>query len=140
MYTIISVIITVLVIAFIACDFIKACKRSSIETEDNYKRWSEDELFVAAYIACFVEDDVRLNDAFQKLLAKTLRRTERAVNEKIRRLSTVGAQKSDASELDMDTIYNIAQMNEVEAFEKFEGALALAGASTRQQRAIAKYL
>lgn len=139
MYTFIS-IVSLIVIGYVVKDLYGIYKDSINTLENDYKRWSADELFVAAYVACFVEDDVRLDDDFQKLLATSLKRSERAVNEKIRRLSTVGSQKSDASEMDVDTIYAMAQMPEEDAIETLDVCLLLSGASKRQQQAILSYL
>lgn len=140
MLALITVFVTGVVLVSLAYELVNIYKDSKHSLENDYKRWSEDELFVAAYIAVFVEDDIRLNDTFQTLLAKLLQRSERAVNEKIRRLSTIGAPKSDASTKDYDVVLTIAQMDEVLAADQFEAALLFVGGSGRQIRAITKYL
>lgn len=139
MITFITVAVTVVVVGFITRKLIEMYVGNTA-LDNDYKRWSEDELFVAAYIAVYVEDEVRLNNAFETLLAKALQRSERAVNEKIRRLSTIGAPKSDASAKDYDVVLAIAEMDEVLAANQFEAALLLIGVSGRKTRAITKYL
>ena len=97
----ITILVAIAIVGIIIFDLRRSYKRSFGSKLDNdYKRWSEDELFITAYIAVFVEDKVRLNDAFLSILAQSLKRSERAVNEKIRRLSTIGSIKSDASAKD----------------------------------------
>ena len=102
----ITILIAIAIAGVMIYDLRKSYKNAFGGKLDNdYKRWSEEELFITAYIAVFIEDEVRLNDSFQILLANTLQRSERAVNEKIRRLSTVGSPKSDASTKDEGVVY-----------------------------------
>ena len=137
----ITILIAITLVVIMIVDLARSYKNAFGGNLDNdYKRWSEDELFITAYIAVFVEDEVRLDDSFQLLLANTLKRSERAVNEKIRRLSTIGSPKSDASAKDESIVYQIAQMEEFVAEETFLVCLDLVGATRRQQRAIYKNL
>lgn len=137
----ITILVAIAVVVIMIVDLTRSYKNAFGGKLDNdYKRWSEDELFITAYIAVFVEDEVRLDDSFQLLLANTLKRSERAVNEKIRRLSTIGSPKSDASAKDESIVYQIAQMEEFVAEETFLVCLDLVGATRRQQRAIYKNL
>ena len=137
----ITILVAIAVVVIMIVDLARSYKNAFGGKLDNdYKRWSEDELFITAYIAVFVEDEVRLDDSFQLLLANTLKRSERAVNEKIRRLSTIGSPKSDASAKDESIVYQIAQMEEFVAEETFLVCLDLVGATRRQQRAIYKNL
>ena len=141
MYTFITVVVTVLVLIFVVKDVYSAIQDKKNTLENDYKRWSDNELYVAGYVAVFVEDEVRLNDVFQTQLATVLSRSERAVNEKIRRLSTVGSAKSDASVADEDIVLNIAQLPDSEdPKEIFEISLELIGASTRQQQSLLQWL
>lgn len=141
MYTFITVLVTLLITALIVKDVYSAIQDKKNTLENDYKRWNDDELFIAGYVAVFVEDEVRLNDVFQTQLATVLSRSERAVNEKIRRLSTVGSAKSDASAADEDTVLNIAQLPDSEnPLEIFRACVHLSGASKRQQKALLQWL
>ena len=93
------------------------------------KRWSLVELEVAAYVGIFEDDDVRLNTIYRVALGAVLKRSDRAVSEKIRRLSTVGSLKSDASEVDQDTAYYIASMSADDAKALFLGNIEELGGS-----------
>tara|TARA_R100000544_G_scaffold32932_1_gene19348 strand:+ start:476 stop:916 length:441 start_codon:yes stop_codon:yes gene_type:complete len=96
----------------------------SIEQEKDYfkndlsrdsKRWGTTELELAAYIGIFETDDVRLDSTLRALMCALLKRSDRAVNEKIRRLSQVGSPTSDASEKDQDVSYYIAALSSEDA-------------------------
>lgn len=131
-----SFIITLVLLSIVIVLNVKSGFNLANPYTDNNKRWTENELFIAAYVAIFVEDKVRLNNEFQQMLALVLRRTGRATSEKIRRMNTVGSRNSDASAKDFDTVLEVAQMDQYDAAVQFEESLILVGATRDQLRTI----
>ena len=106
----------------------------------DYTRWTPSDIAISAYIAMNVEKDVRLNQHFQAVTYAVLRRSERAVDEKIRRISTLDSEKSDASVADVDAAFLIAAYTEVEAKKSFVLDLLVSGASKKQIAVLTSYL
>lgn len=131
-----SFIVTLVLLSIVIAYNVKSGFNLANPYTDSNKRWNENELFIAAYVAVFIEKDIRLNNEFQQLLALVLRRTERAASEKIRRMNTVGSRNSDASAKDFDTILEVAQMDQYDAAVQFEENLILVGATRHQLRTI----
>ena len=107
---------------------------------NDYQRWDSTDLKVAAYIAMFVEDEIRLNNYFQNVVYAILKRSPRAIDEKIRRINTIGSDKSDASSKDEDTAYLIAQFSEQQAKKEFVSDLYVSGASAKQIAVVLEFL
>lgn len=113
---------------------------SSRDLSRDYKRWNDSELLVAAYVAIFIEDKVRLNPNFELSIIRLLKRSDRSVTEKFRRLATIGAPKSDASKKDKETVFGLAQLEVNEAQDLFLNALKVLGANVKEVEYIKSYL
>ena len=145
MVTIILTVLAVLVIGAATIDIIKGIKGNFVsilknDLSNDYSRWSPSDIAIAGYIGIFVSDEVRLNDYFQSLIYAVLSRSGRAVDEKIRRISTVGAENSDASVADKDIAYLLANYEVEDAKVNFLNDLYTAGASKKQVQEINAYL
>lgn len=110
------------------------------DKSNDYTRWDPSDIAIAGYIGIFVSNEVRLNSYFRVLIYSVLKRSERAVDEKIRRISTVGSDKSDASVADQDIAFILANYDKVEATQNFLNDLYIAGASKKQVKEINAYL
>lgn len=106
----------------------------------DYTRWEPADIAVAGYIGLFLSKEVRLDNYFQALIYAVLSRSERAVDEKIRRISTVGSEKSDASAADRDIAFLLEAYTPTQAKQNFLNDLYTAGASLRQVTEINNYL
>ena len=106
----------------------------------DYSRWTPSDLAIAAYISMFVDKEVRLDNHFQAVVYAVLKRSERAVDEKIRRMSTIGAEKSDASVADVDAVFLVSTYEEKEAREIFALDLLASGASSKQIEVLKSYI
>lgn len=106
----------------------------------DYTRWNPADIAVAGYIGLFLDKDVRLDNYFQALVYAVLSRSERAVDEKVRRISTVGSEKSDASVADQDIAFILSSYTAEEAKQNFLNDLYTAGATVKQVTEINKYL
>lgn len=141
---ILYVFLTSAVLALIYKGIVSA-KQSSAQVLENdlsndYQRWTPSQLAIAGYIGLFLEDDVRLDNYFQALIYAVLKRSDRAVDEKIRRISTAGAPNSDASVADKDIAFILATYTVDQAKQNFLNDLYTAGASLKQVKEITKYL
>lgn len=141
-YTWLPVMVGVGIVAIVCYDLFKPASGlfAVRELDRDYKRWNDSELLVAAYVAIFVEDGVRLNPNFQYSIIRLLRRSDRSVTEKFRRLATIGAPKSDASKKDKETVLGLAQLEVDEAQEAFLNALVTLGANIKEVKYIKNYL
>lgn len=119
---IIAIMTIVTIVAVALLD--KVLQYFLIEKEKDYfkndlsrdsKRWGSTELEIAAYIGIFETDGVRLDNTMRGLLCGLLQRSDRAIGEKIRRLSLVGSVNSDASEKDQDVAFYVAALSEDDA-------------------------
>ena len=106
----------------------------------DYTRWEMSDLSIAAFVALKTPKTVRLDDEFQSVLYAVLSRSERAVSEKIRRLSTLGSEKSDASVADEDMAFLVLSYQDSEALDMFELDLQLSGATKKQIEVLTSYL
>lgn len=126
-------------------DFTKAVKLKQTEFLSNdlsndYQRWEPSHIAIAGYVAIFLDNSIRLNPYFQSIIYAVLKRSPRAIDEKMRRISSVGARKSDASIIDEDIAFILASYSEQQAQDQFISDLYTAGASNKQVDEIKKYL
>tara|TARA_R110002126_G_scaffold50551_4_gene139216 strand:- start:1941 stop:2378 length:438 start_codon:yes stop_codon:yes gene_type:complete len=145
MVTTILTVLAVLVIGAATIDIIKGIKGNFVsilknDLSNDYSRWSPSDIAIAGYIGIFVSDEIRLNDYFQSLIYAVLSRSERAVDEKVRRISTVGTEKSDASVADQDIAFLLSSYSNEDAKVNFLNDLYTAGASAKQVKEISAYL
>ena len=110
------------------------------DKSNDYTRWEPADIAIAGYVALFLSKEVRLDDRFQALVYAVLKRSDRAVDEKVRRIATVGAPKSDASAADRDIAFLLAAYTPTEAKQNFLNDLYTAGASLKQVSEINNYL
>ena len=137
-YIVMSILVTILLVGMRE-QFLDSTLTTNNKEKD-YTRWSPTDIAIAGYVALYVEDDVRLNIQFKSLIYAVLQRSDRAVDEKIRRISTSGSLKSDASASDVEVAIALASCIEQEAMENFYNDLYSAGASKRQVVEIQSYL
>ena len=145
MTTIILTVLAVLVLGAASIDIIKGIKGNLVsilknDLSNDYTRWSPSDIAIAGYIGIFVSNEVRVNNYFQSLIYAVLSRSKRAVDEKVRRISTVGSEKSDASVADQDIAYLLATYSEADAKVNFLNDLYTAGATVKQVKEINAYL
>ena len=145
MTTIILTVLAVLVLGAASIDIIKGIKRNLVsilknDLSNDYTRWSPSDIAIAGYIGIFVSNEVRVNNYFQSLIYAVLSRSKRAVDEKVRRISTVGSEKSDASVADQDIAYLLANYEVEDAKVNFLNDLYTAGATVKQVKEINAYL
>ena len=145
MVTTILTVLAVLVIGAATIDIVKGIKGNFVsilknDLSNDYSRWSPSDIAIAGYIGIFVSDEIRLNDYFQSLIYAVLSRSERAVDEKVRRISTVGTEKSDASVADQDIAFLLSSYSNEDAKVNFLNDLYTAGASAKQVKEISAYL
>lgn len=133
-----------ILVAFVWDLIIKANKDRTAHLQNDlsndYTRWSPSDIAIAGYIGIFLQDEVRLNSYFRALVYSVLKRSDRAVDEKIRRIATVGSDKSDASVADQDIAFILANYSNEDAEVNFLNDLYTAGASKRQVQEIKAYL
>ena len=139
-YVIIGVVIVAILIDLMGKIRVKQGAYLVNDLRNDYQRWDSTDLKVAAYIAMFVEDEIRLNNYFQNVVYAILKRSPRAIDEKIRRINTIGSDKSDASSKDEDTAYLIAQFSEQQAKKEFVSDLYVSGASAKQIAVVLEFL
>ncbi len=137
-YIVMSIIVTVLLVGM--REQLLDSTLTTNNEEKDYTRWSPTDIAIAGYVALYVEDNVRLNIHFKSLIYAVLQRSDRAVDEKIRRISTSGSSKSDASASDVEVAIALASCTKQEAMQNFYNNLYIAGASRRQVIAIQSYL
>ena len=106
----------------------------------DYSRWTPSDIAVAAYIGLFAPKEIRLNDHFQAVTYGVLKRSDRAVDEKIRRISTIGSKKSDASVADEDAAFLVLTYTKEQARDAFILDLKVSGASKKQIEVLTSYL
>jgi len=145
MTTIILTVLAVLVLGAASIDIIKGIKGNLVsilknDLSNDYTRWSPSDIAIAGYIGIFVSNEVRVNNYFQSLIYAVLSRSKRAVDEKVRRISTVGSEKSDASVADQDIAYLLANYEVEDAKVNFLNDLYTAGATVKQVKEINAYL
>ena len=145
MTTIFVTVLAVLVLGAASIDIIKGIKGNFVsilknDLSNDYTRWSPSDIAIAGYIGIFVSNEVRVNNYFQSLIYAVLSRSKRAVDEKVRRISTVGSEKSDASVADQDIAYLLANYEIEDAKVNFLNDLYIAGASKKQVKEINAYL
>lgn len=106
----------------------------------DYTRWSPSDIAIAAYIALFVDKAVRLDPHFQAVTYGVLKRSERAVDEKIRRISTLGSDKSDASVADQEAALLVSTYTIEGAKNAFILDLLVSTASRKQIEILKSYI
>jgi len=106
----------------------------------DYSRWTPSDLAIAAYISRFVDKEVRLDNHFQAVVYAVLKRSERAVDEKIRRMSSISSPKSDASVADVDAVFLVLSYEEKEARDIFVLDLLVSGVSSKQIEVLKSYI
>ena len=110
------------------------------DLSNDYSRWEVSDLAIAAFIGLVTSKEVRLNDEFQAVVYAVLKRSERAVDEKIRRISTIGSEKSDASVADQDAAFLVLSYEKPIAKDMFFYDLQTSGASNKQIQTLMSYL
>jgi hypothetical protein len=85
-------------------------------------RWSYSEVIVAAYVAIWQQDSVHLDNNYQALINSTLKRSDRAVAEQMRRIRSAATPNNLASEFIQAIVFNIASMPKEDAQDVFEFA------------------
>ena len=136
--------VSLLVVALLYATVVKIQDESANPLENDfsndYTRWNPADIAIAGYIGIFADDKVRLDKYFQALIYAVLKRSNRAVDEKIRRISTVGSDNSDASVADKDIAFILANYDADQAKVNFLNDLYTAGASKKQVQEIEIYL
>lgn len=133
-------VVFLVLIGIVVYDTYKSYKQSKDPLKNDYKRWTEGETFICAYVAFFLEDEVRLNNEFEKALARALGRTERATYEKIRRIAAVEDDIEGASQLDLYIYNEVEDLDRVDAEERFDFELQQLDASRREVKNVLSYL
>jgi hypothetical protein len=110
------------------------------DLSNDYTRWEASDLAIAAFVGLVASKEVRLSDEFQAVIYAVLKRSERAVDEKIRRVSTIGSEKSDASVADQDAAFLVLSYEKSVAKDMFELDLQVSGASNKQIETLMSYL
>ena len=143
-FIVLSIIVIGLFVALIV-DVWKQIQIDKIKYLENdlsrdYARWTPSDIAVAAYIGLFAPKEVRLDDHFQAVTYGVLKRSDRAVDEKIRRISTIGSRKSDASVADEDAAFLVLSYEKEVAKKMFVLDLRVSGASKKQIETLMSYL
>jgi hypothetical protein len=139
-WSIVGVTLIAVLLDFIKMVKLKQTEFLSNDLRNDYQRWEPSHIAIAGYVAIFLDNSIRLNPYFQSIIYAVLKRSPRAIDEKMRRISTVGANKSDASRADEDIAFLLAQTLVGQAQEQFISDLYTAGASKKQVAEIKKYL
>ena len=102
------------------------------------QRWTSTEIKVAAYVAIFQTSKLRLDQNYQAAINATLKRSDRSVMGMMRRVSALGAVKSDASKLTEDIALSLAAMSENEAERVFFESIISIGGDAELIRSLIK--
>jgi len=102
------------------------------------QRWTETEIKIAAYVAIFQTSKLRLDQNYQSAINATLKRSDRSVMGQMRRVSALGAPKSDASKLTEDIALSLAAMSEAEAERVFFESIISIGGDAELIRSLIK--
>ena len=102
------------------------------------QRWTETEIKIAAYVAIFQTSKLRLDQNYQSAINATLKRSDRSVMGQMRRVSALGAPKSDASKLTEDIASSLAAMSEAEAERVFFESIISIGGDAELIRSLIK--
>ena len=102
------------------------------------QRWTSTEIKVAAYVAIFQTSKLRLDQNYQAAINATLKRSDRSVMGQMRRVSALGAVKSDASQLTEDIALSLAAMTENEAERVFFESIISIGGDAELIRSLIK--
>jgi hypothetical protein len=102
------------------------------------QRWTETEIKIAAYVAIFQTSKLRLDQNYQAAINATLKRSDRSVMGQMRRVSALGAAKSDASKLTEDIALSLAAMSETEAERVFFESIISIGGDAELIRSLIK--
>lgn len=112
----------------------------SNDLRNEYKRWEHSEIAIAGFVSIYLEDSVRLDDYFKSLIYAVLKRSPRAIDEKMRRISLVGRSEIRHTLADEDIVYLLAKDSKEEGLKNFIYNLHIVGASRKQVTEIKKYL
>ena len=102
------------------------------------QRWTSAEIKIAAYVAIFQTSKLRLDQNYQAAINATLKRSDRSVMGQMRRVSALGAVKSDASQLTEDIALSLAAMTESEAERVFFESIISIGGDAELIRSLIK--
>ena len=102
------------------------------------QRWTSAEIKIAAYVAIFQTSKLRLDQNYQAAINATLKRSDRSVMGQMRRVSALGAVKSDASKLTEDIALSLAAMTENEAERVFFESIISIGGDAELIRSLIK--
>ena len=102
------------------------------------QRWTSAEIKIAAYVAIFQTSKLRLDQNYQAAINATLKRSDRSVMGQMRRVSALGAVKSDASQLTEDIALSLAAMTENEAERVFFESIISIGGDAELIRSLIK--
>ena len=102
------------------------------------QRWTENEIKIAAYVVIFQTSKLRLDQNYQAAINATLKRSDRSVMGQMRRVSALGAAKSDASKLTEDIALSLAAMSEAEAERVFFESITSIGGDAELIRSLIK--
>lgn len=112
----------------------------SNDLTNEYKRWEHSEIAIAGFVSIYLEDSVRLDEYFKSLIYAVLKRSPRAIDEKMRRISLVGRSEIRHTLADEDIVYLLAKDSKEEGLKNFIYNLHIVGASRKQVTEIKKYL
>lgn len=112
----------------------------SNDLRNEYKRWEHSEIAIAGFVSIYLEDSVRLDEYFKSLIYAVLKRSPRAIDEKMRRISLVGRSEIRHTLADEDIVYLLAKDSKEEGLKNFIYNLHIVGASRKQVTEIKKYL
>ena len=112
----------------------------SNDLRNEYKRWKHSEIAIAGFVSIYLDEALRLDDYFKSLVYSVLKRSPRAIDEKIRRISLVGRSEIRHTLADEDIVYLLAKYSKEDGLNNFISNLHIAGASRKQISEIKKYL
>ena len=112
----------------------------SNDLRNEYKRWEYSEIAIAGFVSIYLEDSIRLDDCFKSLIYAVLKRSPRAIDEKMRRISLVGRSEIRHTLADEDIVYLLAKDSKEDGLNNFISNLHVVGASRKQISEIKKYL
>tara|TARA_R110002050_G_C8840285_1_gene505913 strand:+ start:538 stop:984 length:447 start_codon:yes stop_codon:yes gene_type:complete len=112
----------------------------SNDLRNEYKRWEYSEIAIAGFVSIYLEDSIRLDDCFKSLIYSVLKRSPRAIDEKMRRISLVGRSEIRHTLADEDIVYLLAKDSKEDGLNNFISNLHVVGASRKQISEIKKYL
>ena len=106
----------------------------------DYTRWTIIDLKIAGYIALFLDKKTRANDHFNAVVYAVLKRSEQAVDKKMYRILSVGANGSSASVSDEEVALLLSQDDKDQNRVQFVNDLFAAGATPKQVEELKKYI